>query len=79
VEVPANSARLHSPYDPRRLLQPTEHVVVHWARVRSAGNRRAVSAATAQATVGPRRRQPQVPPGAVTTGTAAYDQCPPFA
>ena len=79
VEVPANTARLHSPHDRRRLLHPTEHVVVHWARVRSAGNQRAVSAVAAPATVRPSCRQPQVPPGDVTTGTATYDQWPPLA
>jgi hypothetical protein len=42
VEVPANAARLRSPDDPRRRLGPEDRVVVHWARRRDSGGRRAV-------------------------------------
>jgi hypothetical protein len=48
IEVPANTARLHDPSDPRRLIPANRAsasevgLVVHWTRQPSGGDRRAV-------------------------------------
>ena len=49
VEVPANAARLRDPRDRRRRLGADAAVVVHWTRHPGPGDRRAVSAAHAEA------------------------------
>lgn len=43
VEVPANSAHLRSPRNPRVPLQPADGVTLHWARRPARGDRRAVA------------------------------------
>lgn len=47
VEVPGNTARLRSPSDRRVPLDRDDDVVIHWARLRSDGDSRAVDRAAA--------------------------------
>ncbi len=49
VEVPARAAQLRDPDDEHRRLGPGAAVVVHWARYPGPGDRRAVTAAHAEA------------------------------